>query len=105
VHILLDECVPVAFRHDLAGAGQVVSARFAGLDHLSNGMLLDAMAGRFDVLVTVDTNIGFQQVITGRPVAVLVVRVPSNALVHLKPRTLEVLAALKTIKPGTVVEI
>ncbi len=63
------------------------------------------MAGRFDVLVTVDTNIGFQQVITGRPVAVLIVRVPSNAMVHLQPRTPSVLAALATIRPGTVVEI
>ena len=63
------------------------------------------MAGRFDVLVTVDTNIGFQQVITGRPVAVLVVRVSSNAMMHLQPRTAAVLAALASIKPGTVVEI
>jgi predicted nuclease of predicted toxin-antitoxin system len=105
VRFLLDECVPVDYRHDLAGAGTVMSARYAGLDHLSNGKLLDAMAGRFDVLLTVDTSLGFQQVIAGRPLAVLVVRVRSNAMVHLQPRTADVLAALKIISTGTVVEI
>jgi hypothetical protein len=82
-----------------------MSARDAGLHHLANGKLLDAMAGRFDVLVTVDTNIGFQQVITSRPVSVLIVRVPSNAMVHLQPRAAAILAALSSIQPGTIIEI
>ncbi len=80
-------------------------ARYAGLHHLANGKPLDAMADHLNVLVTVDTSIGFQHVMARRPVAVPIVRVPSNALMHLQPRAAAVLAALATIQRGTVVEI
>jgi predicted nuclease of predicted toxin-antitoxin system len=105
MRILLDECLPVDFRHDLAVAGVVETARYAGLDTLSNGALLDAMTSRYDVLITVDSGLRYQQSIVGRPVAVLVVKVPTNALLHLRPRAGAVIAALAGIKPGTIVEV
>ena len=105
MRILLDECIPIAFRHDLVAAGAVETARYAGLDNISNGKLLDAMVGRYDVLVTVDLSLRYQQSIAGRPVAVLVVKVPANAIIHLQPRVSAIMAALSTIKSGTVVEV
>ena len=105
MRILLDECVPVDFRHDLAPFGTVETAKYAGLDHNSNGVLLAAMAGRFDVLVTVDTSLKHQQSIAGRSVAVVVVRVPTNALVDLRPRVPDSARALATIQPGAIVEV
>ena len=49
MRVLLDACVPEDLRHHIFGH-DVETARYAGLSHLSNGALLSAMAGRFDVL-------------------------------------------------------
>jgi predicted nuclease of predicted toxin-antitoxin system len=103
MRILLDACIPVVFRHDVAPAGQVETAKFARLDHLSNGRLLAAMASRFDVLITVDTSIPQQNNLIGRSVAVIVLRVPSNDVEDLRLLVPALLAALKTISPATAV--
>lgn len=105
MRILLDACVPADFRHDIASAGTVETARFAGLSRLSNGALLTAMAGLFDVLVTVDTSLRHQNTIVGRPVAVIVLRAPTNDISDLRPLVPAILTALATIRPGTVVEV
>jgi predicted nuclease of predicted toxin-antitoxin system len=105
MRILLDACIPIDFRHDLAAAGTVETAQYAGLSRLSNGALLTAMAGRYDVLVTVDSSLGYQQTIAGRPLSVLVLRAPTNAIEDLQPLAPAVIAALASIKPGEVVEV
>ncbi len=48
--VLLDACVPVWLAKELVGV-EVETARNAGFDALSDGELLDAIDGRFDVLV------------------------------------------------------
>jgi predicted nuclease of predicted toxin-antitoxin system len=75
--ILLDACVPHGLRKHLTGM-DTETAHFAGLDHLSDSALLDAIEGRFDVLVTLDRNLTYQQKIAGRPIAVIVLRVPEQ---------------------------
>jgi predicted nuclease of predicted toxin-antitoxin system len=105
MRILLDECLPVDFRRDLASAGIVETARYAGLDHLSNGALLVAMAGRFDVLITVDTSLRYQNAIAGQPVAVIVLRAPTNAIVDLRPLVPTIISVLSGIQAGTVAKI
>jgi hypothetical protein len=101
MRVLLDECVPEPFRHLIVGHS-VETARFAGLAGLSNGRLLSAMAGRFEVLVTVDTNVPYQNQIASRPLAVILLRGVSNALEHLVPA---LLTELGQITPGTYKEI
>ena len=105
MRILLDQCVPEPLRHDLTSAGTIETARFAGLSHLSNGALLTAMAGRFDVLITVDGSLPHQQMMTGRLVSVLLVRAPSNAIDDLRPLVPAIMVALASIQPGQVVEV
>jgi predicted nuclease of predicted toxin-antitoxin system len=105
MRILLDECLPVDLRHDLAPAGVVETAQFAGLRQIVNGKLLDAMVGRFDVLVTADANLRYQNAIAGRPIAVLVLRASTNGLADLRPLIPAALNALSRIQPGTVVEV
>jgi hypothetical protein len=58
--LLLDECVVYDLRRDLVGqeVATVVEAGFGGLE---NGELLRAASRVFDVLITVDRNIPFQQ--------------------------------------------
>ena len=105
MRILLDECLSVDFRLDLVRGGHVETASFAGLNNVSNGALLDAMAGRFDVLITVDRGLCHQQSIAARPVAVVVLRAPTNAIEDLLPLVPAVLSALGAIKPGSIIEI
>jgi hypothetical protein len=54
--VLLDACVPHWLRKELPGF-EVETAFFAGLDVISDSALLDAIEGRFDVLVTLDRNL------------------------------------------------
>ncbi len=75
--VLLDACVPHGLRKHLMGV-DAETAHFAELDHLSNSALLDAMEARFDILVTLDRNLTYQQKITGRALAVIVLRVPEQ---------------------------
>ena len=105
MRILLDECLPVDFLHDLALGGHIETASFAGLAGVSNGALLDAMNGRFDVLITIDGGIRYQQSIAARSVAVMVLRAPTNAIDDIRPLVPAIWAALSSVKPGTVVGI
>jgi predicted nuclease of predicted toxin-antitoxin system len=72
--VLLDACVPRWLRTELRGV-DVTTARHVGLDERPDSELLAAIEGRYDVLVTLDGNIPFQQRIANRPFAVVVMRV------------------------------
>ena len=58
--LLLDECVTVDLKKDLA-EHEVRTVVEAGYKGLKNGNLLRAAAGQYDVLITVDRNLPFQQ--------------------------------------------
>jgi predicted nuclease of predicted toxin-antitoxin system len=72
--VLLDACVPQWLRTEL-GDVKVTTAHYAGLDGLSDSQLLVAIEGQYDVLVTLDSNIPYQQKVAGRPFAVIVLRI------------------------------
>ena len=67
--------------------------------------LLSLAEGKFDVLVTVDKNLKHQQNITNRRIAILVIRADSNDIDDLRPHLPEMLAVLRSIRPGQVVEV
>jgi len=76
-----------------------------GWGDLDNGALLDAMAGDFDALVTVDKRLPEQQSIKDRPFGVVVSRARSNRLADLLPLVPGLRAALSTLGPGVVDEV
>jgi hypothetical protein len=71
----------------------------------SNGELLTAAEPLFDVLSTIDKNIPHQQNLKGRNIAILVLCARSNDISDLSPLVPNVLAALKTIISGQIIEI
>jgi predicted nuclease of predicted toxin-antitoxin system len=73
VKVLLDACVPHRLRRGLTEF-DVATAQSAGLDQIPDGALLAAIDGNYDVLVTRDRNLTFQQKIIGRSIAVVVLR-------------------------------
>jgi predicted nuclease of predicted toxin-antitoxin system len=78
IRVLLDACVPHWLRKHLTGFA-VETAHFAGLDHLSDSALLHAIEARFDVLVTMDRNMAFQQSLSGRSIALVVLQLPDQS--------------------------
>ena len=60
MRLLLDECIPRKLKSDLAGhdVATVVEAGYSGM---KNGVLLRAAASYYDVPITVDLNLPFQQ--------------------------------------------
>ena len=97
MRVLLDESVPRAFGFEISGHF-VRTAQTAGLAGLLNGELLAAMkAGNFDVLVTFDQNLPYQQN-SALPVAVVVLIAPNNRVetaMRFMPGLLTVFESLK----------
>ena len=103
--ILLDECLPVDFRHSFSNH-DVHSAQWAGLKSTKNGELLRAaeFAG-YDVLLTVDQGIPYQQNATGRKLSIILLRSRTNQIEDLLPLVDRILKTLEIIEPGEAVAI
>jgi hypothetical protein len=101
VRVLLDEQLPLDLAPALEGhsVDTVVGRGWAGI---TNGELLRRMQGEYDALVTMDRGIEFQQNLATLPFGVLLVRAPSNRMVHLQPLVPPILDALPAVKPGQV---
>lgn len=76
-----------------------------GWGDLDDGPLLDAMAGRFDALVTVDKSLPKQQRLTKRPFAVIVLRAKTNRLADLLPLVPALRLAIEKLRPGQIREL
>lgn len=70
---------------------------------LSNGALLKRAAAEFDVLLTADRNIEFQQNPKALPIAVIVLVAGSNRLESPQPLAPALLKALATLQPKVLV--
>lgn len=70
--MLLDECLPRKFKREFAGH-EVFTIDEAGFKGLKNGKLIQsAGAGDFEVLISADKNIAYQQNKLDLPIAILV---------------------------------
>jgi predicted nuclease of predicted toxin-antitoxin system len=106
MRILLDECVPRKLKFIFIAAGyDCETAPEAGFGGMANGKLLAQAELLFDVLVTIDRNMRHQQNLAGRNIAILVLCVSSNDISDIEPLVPNAVRALKSIKPGQVVEI
>lgn len=104
MRVLLDECVPRALRRELPGH-EVKTVAEAGWAGVKNGQLLKLAATQFDILLTVDRNLEYQQNFAGLTLAVIVIHASTNDVAMLRPLMPEVLAAMAEAKPGTVTHI
>ena len=102
--LLLDECTPRRLRRDFPGH-EVFTAEDVGLKGLTNGDLLRAAAAQFDVLITVDRKLSFQQNIAASEIAVVVLIAKPNRYPEPKLLTPKVLEALETVHAEQTVRI
>ncbi len=72
MRVLFDHGTPAPLRHELV-RHEVTTAYERGWSALKNGELIAAAeAGSFEVLVTTDKNLKYQQNLTGRSLAIVV---------------------------------
>lgn len=104
MRVLLDECVPRQVRRELPGhvVKTVAEMLWSGT---RNTALLQLAAAEFDVFLTVDQGIPYQQTLQGLDLALVIIRAPSNDINDLRPKMPEVLSVLETIQPGQVVHV
>ena len=101
--VLLDENMPHGMRSHLTDHEVFVTARL-GWNSIRNGLLLGkAEEAGFEILVTADQSMSYQQKIVGRSLGVLVL--DTNRWRSIKPRMPSIAEALKQCAPGTVVYV
>jgi predicted nuclease of predicted toxin-antitoxin system len=97
--ILLDECIDRRLAREFVDY-EVKTVPQMGWAGIKDGQLLVLAEVEFDVFITVDRNLSFQQNLPQFNIAVIVLQARSNRLVDLKPLVLEVLAILPTADRG-----
>ncbi len=102
MRVLLDECVDWRLLRDLTGH-DVKTARQMGWSEVKNGKLLRLTAESFDVFVTVDRNLSFQNKVIDLPLAVIVLAAPTNRLADLRQLLPRLLPAIDQAVAGRVV--
>ena len=103
MRILFDQGVPRGLTASFRGH-EVTEARKLGWERISNGTLLKlAEEARFDLLLTTDKNVRYQQNLTGRKISLVVLGRSPWWLVR---RCLdEIIAAVNAAQPGSFVEV
>ena len=101
--ILFDHVTPRGIARFLPGH-TVIKAKERGWDTLTNGDLLaEAERAGFDVLLTADKNMRYQQNLAGRRIALVVLNTPQWPLVRLHVE--RIAAAVNSATPGSYVEV
>jgi predicted nuclease of predicted toxin-antitoxin system len=104
--VLIDECAPRALKRYLVSSGHECSTvQERDWSGIHNGELLTLAEGEFEVFITVDANLRYQQNLSGRNIAVIVICASSNRLEYLRPHFPACLIALEQIRPGQIFQI
>jgi hypothetical protein len=99
VRVLPDECVNWRLGRDILGH-DVKTAQQMGWTTIQNGALLALASQHFDIFVTVDRNLSFQQNLNSFSISVIVLEAKTNRLADLRPLIPKLLAAIQTARPG-----
>ena len=105
MRILLDECLPRRLKQQFRSYGLVLTVRDAGLSGYTNGRLLRRIAGDFDVFITIDKSIRYQQNLSAYDIAIAVLRVPSNDIADIEPKLPKLFARWSELRPGSLLII
>lgn len=104
MRIILDECLPKRLMHELA-EHDVVTVPMAGWAGVQNGELLRRIAGKFEVFVTIDSNLIHQQNTGSLPFGIVVLQAASNKIEDIRPLVPGIIRILHTLQPGQVVRV
>ncbi|MGK7946883.1 MAG: DUF5615 family PIN-like protein [Microcystaceae cyanobacterium] len=97
--LLLDECIDRRLMREFTGY-KITTVPQMGWAGIKNGQLLSLASPQFDILITVDKNLPFQQNLPQFDLAIIVLQAKSNRLADLKPLVPKVLELLETVTKG-----
>ena len=105
MRLLLDECIPRGLKNTFQShdCRSVIEEGWAGK---KNGELLRvAESSGFQVFLTLDQGFEYQQNLTSRAIAVVLIRTKSNRLPDLLGHIPEILKLLATVQPGQLAKV
>lgn len=102
--VLLDECVPRKLRREIA-SDEVRTVTESGWSGVKNGELLALAEAEFDVFLTVDQNLIFQQNLQRFNIGIILMVARNNRFKTLLPLMPDVNAAIEEVKPGELARI
>ena len=100
--ILLDECTPHVLKRLLTGF-EIKTVQDQGWSGITNGALLRLAEGGFDVLITSDQNLRYQQNLANRQIAIL--QLPTNQVPLVIKLAPQIQIALDEIKTGEFITV
>ena len=104
MNVLLDEGVPHSFRHHLSGH-DVRTVDYMGWKSTINGALLALATDEFDVIITLDQKIPFQQNLNALDVAVIILISGKGRIEDLMPLAPQVLEVIPIVNRGRMVRL
>lgn len=104
MRVLIDECLPKKLKREMLDH-DVMTVQERGWSSKKNGELLSLLEGEFDVFLTADQNLTYQQNLSNTRVAVIVLVARNNRIESLRPLMPKVQEVLKSIQPGEVVQV
>ncbi|HEY0544754.1 MAG TPA: DUF5615 family PIN-like protein [Pyrinomonadaceae bacterium] len=102
--VLLDECVPRKLRRELS-QHEVLTVTERGWSGVKNGELLALAEAEFDVFLTVDQNLKYQQNLKAFNIGVILLVARNNRLKTLLPLMPEAREALENLKSGDFIRV
>ena len=108
IKILLDECLPKKLKYRIEELDREFFAKTTpemGWASLSNGDLLSVAEKEFDVFVTSDKNLSFQQSIPSSSIQVLLLKARTNTYEDLLPLVEKLQSVINAHEPGNFKEI
>jgi hypothetical protein len=104
VRVLLDECVPRQLKRELSDH-DVRTVTEMGWSGIKNGPLLRRAAEEFDVFMTVDQGVEYQQNLVGLDLAIILMVAATNDIDDLRPLMPRVRQTLNSAAPGSIVKV
>lgn len=100
--ILIDESLP-RYTLQIVQGYEAYTVQYMGWSGIKNGELLSRAEGQFDIFLTADKNLRYQQNLIGRTIALIVF--PSNKLSVVRKLEMQLKTALDSIEPGMFIEL
>jgi predicted nuclease of predicted toxin-antitoxin system len=104
MRILIDECVDPRVKRLLVDEPSA-TVHEQGWDALEDGPLLERAEKEFDVLVTIDGSLEYQQNLAKYRIGVVVVHVPKNQLPYYRGIQQQLLAAVRAVRAGEAIHV
>lgn len=102
--LLLDECLPKRLKEELK-AYEVKTVPEMGWAGKKNGELIQLAAKQFDVFITADQNITYQQNLRHSEIGIVTLKVVNTRFDTLQTLLPQLKQALATISPGELIEV